>query len=1074
MFRIGLLTLGFALCLPLALCAQEAEKKEETKADPARSIPSGMLSTMRLRSLGPALTSGRIGDFAVNPEKTSEYYAAACSGGLWKTTDGGVTFRPIFDSQGSYSIGCVTLDPNNPHTVWVGTGENNSQRSVAWGDGVYRSRDGGQNWEHLGLKRSEHIGDIVVHPYDADTVFVAAQGPLWRSGGDRGLYRTTDGGKNWKRVLHISDDTGVNEVHLDPRNPDVLYASAYQRRRRPWTLINGGPESGLYKSTDGGETWRKINRGLPGGDKGRIGLAVSPVNPDVLYAVVEAQGGGGLYRSTNRGESWTKRSSYMSSSPQYYNELVADPKDVDRLYALDTVLKISEDGGRTMNSVPISGKHVDDHALWIDPKDTDHLLCGCDGGIYETWNRGSSWQFKPNLPITQFYKVALDNAEPFYHIYGGTQDNNTLGGPVATIRNEGILNEDWFVTVGGDGFEPAVDPTNPNIVYSQWQYGGLVRHDRLTGETVDIKPQGKPGDDPERWNWDTALTISPHAPSRLYYCSQRVWRSEDRGNSWIPISPDLTRQIDRNRLKVMGKIQKVDAVAKNKSTSFYGTIVAISESPMVEGLIYIGTDDGLIQVSEDGGESWRKLDSFSGVPDETYVSCLVTSRHDADRVYACFDNHKNGDFKPYVVVSEDRGRTWKTAMGDLPGLNVCYSLAEDHEDPELLFVGTEFGAYVTVTRGESWKKLSGLPNISVRDVEIQRRENDLVVATFGRGFYVLDNYAPLRHRALAAKKAAVFPVKPALRYVRTSRGRGSLGASFYRAKNPAYGAVFTWWMAEGLSGLKSARKKKEKDPDYYPSWEELRAEDAEGERYALLTIRDDAGVVVRRLRTSAGKGTKRTTWDLRYASPSSSTRGGMLALPGRYTVEISTVNEGKVTTLGEPRAFEVRPLDIGSIVAKNRKADLQFYQRAARLVRLVRAASSSLGTAQKNLATMTKTLLGTPKADLKWLERAESLRREMIEIDRVLNGDDTLSARSAPTPTSISGRASLAIRGLGRTTQPPTETWKRGHEEAKAELAKIYPRLKEIIETELPAMRAALVAADGAWIEGSLPAWDGR
>ena len=412
--------------------------------------------------------SGRVLDIVVDPVKRSTWYVATV-GGVWKTENAGVTFQPIFDRYGSYSIGCLAIDPKDRFTIWVGTGENNSQRSVGYGDGLYKSTDGGASFTRVGLENSEHIGKIVVHPDDSNTVYVAAQGPLWKKGGDRGLYRTTDGGKTWEKILNVSDDTGINEVHLDPGNPDIMYASAYQRRRHTWVLINGGPESSLYKSTDAGATWRKINRGLPGGDKGRIGLAISPINPEVVYAVVEAISGGGTFRSSNRGESWRKMGDYVTGSPQYYQEIVACPHKFDRLYALDTYLQVSEDGGRTFSGLGEADKHVDNHAMVIDPNDPAHLIIGCDGGIYESWDRGRTYDFKANLPITQFYKVAVSNEKPFYYVYGGTQDNATQGGPSRTNNIHGIRNSDWFITVFGDGFEPAVDPVDPDTIYSQWQ-----------------------------------------------------------------------------------------------------------------------------------------------------------------------------------------------------------------------------------------------------------------------------------------------------------------------------------------------------------------------------------------------------------------------------------------------------------------------------------------------------------------------------------------------------------------------------------------------------------------------------
>ena len=783
----ALLTVALLLAIAAPLSADYAEAADGKTGD-EDIMSAKTFAGLKLRSMGPALMAGRVGDFAVDPNNRARYYVAVASGGVWKTTNAGTTWTPVFDKQGSYSIGCVTMDPGNPHVVWVGTGENNSQRSVGFGDGVYRTRDDGVTWENLGLSESEHIGTILIDPRDSDTVYVAAQGPLWRAGGDRGLYKTTDGGANWERILHVSDDTGVNEVHCDPRDPDVLYASAYQRRRRVWTLIDGGPESAIYKSTNTGRTWRKVSKGLPEVDMGRIGLDVSPADPDVVYAIIEAADGkSGFFRSADRGESWEKRSDYKTFSAQYYNEIVCDPLDVGRVYVFDTFLHVSEDGGKTFKRVPRQHRHVDDHALWIDPHDNDYLLVGCDGGVYESFDRGANWDFKPNLPVTQFYRVSVDNSLPFYYVYGGTQDNNTLGGPSRTRDRIGIANEHWFVTVGGDGYKTRVDPEDPNIVYSQWQYGGLVRHDRRSGEIVDIKPREAPGEEPYRWNWDSPLIISPHDHRRLYFAANRLFRSDDRGNSWTVVSDDLTRRLDRNALAVMGRVQPSDAVAKHHHTSFFGNCVALTESPLVEGLIYVGTDDGLVQVTEDGGQSWRRTALFPSVPDMTYVSCLTASQHDPDTVFAAFDNHKNGDFKPYLLVSTNRGHDWTSIVGDLPERDIVYTVVQDHVDPKLLFVGTEFGAYFTVDGGAHWIKLTGgVPTIAVRDLAIQERENDLVLGTFGRGAYILDDYTPLRlaNRELLERGPCLFPVKDALRYIETSRlggssGKGSQGQDHY-------------------------------------------------------------------------------------------------------------------------------------------------------------------------------------------------------------------------------------------------------------------------------------------------------
>src|SRR5579862_501274 len=631
----------FLTVLP-AMPADEPEK-------PSSPMSADTFAGLKLRSLGPAVTSGRVVSFAVHPKDKSTYYVGSAGGGVWKTVNAGTSWTPLFDGEGSYSIGTVVLDTKNPNVVWVGTGESNSQRSVSYGDGVYRSDDGGKSWKNVGLKKSEHIGRIVIDPRDSKVVYVAAQGPLWGPGGDRGLYKTTDGGKSWKAVLTISENTGVNDVALDPRNPDVLLAAAYQRRRHVWTLIDGGPESALYKSTDAGATWNKIKSGLPGENMGRIGLAVSPVNADVVYASVESiDKKGGIFRSMDFGSTWDRRNEHDDQA-QYYAHIVADPRNVDRIYVMSVFLQVSDDGGKTLHNLGERFKHVDTHEIWIDPANTSHYLVGCDGGVYESFDRAATWAFKANLPVAQFYDIAVDEAAPFYHVFGGTQDSFSLGGPARTRSIHGITNADWFVTAGGDGFHSRVDPKDPDTVYAESQYGVLARYDRRTGESVGIQPQPGAGEPPLRWNWDSPVLVSPHSHTRIYFAANKLFRSDDRGDSWKAISGDLTRQIDRNTLPVMGKVWSPDAVAKNVSTSFYGNIVALAESPRKEGILYAGTDDGLIQVTEDGGAQWRKIEKFPGVPDGTYVSRILASQHDATTAYAAFDRHKSSDFAPYLL-----------------------------------------------------------------------------------------------------------------------------------------------------------------------------------------------------------------------------------------------------------------------------------------------------------------------------------------------------------------------------------------------------------------------------------------
>ena len=1098
---------GLLLVATLAAAPVAAAKSDTDKPKDKDVLSSGTFSGLKLREIGPALTSGRIVDIAVDPTNHAVRYVAAASGGVWKTTNAGTTWKPIFDGQPSYSIGCLALDPKNPLVVWVGTGENNSQRSVSYGDGVYKSNDGGASWNRVGLESSEHIGKILVDDADTNRVFVAAQGPLWKDGGDRGLYRTLDGGRTWKQVLKISDKTGVTDVVMDSRDHDVLWAAAYQRRRHVWTLIDGGPEATIYKSTDGGETWRKVEKGLPEGDRGRIGLAISPVDPDVLYAWIEAtRDKGGFFRSDNGGESWEKKSGYVSGSPQYYQELIADPKRLDRVYAMDTRIHVTEDGGKSWSTGLEQSKHVDNHALWIDPEDTAHLINGNDGGVYETWDRGKTWAFFENLPITQFYRVSVDNDLPFYNVYGGTQDNYSLGGPSRTLNVNGIVNADWFVTLGGDGFETVIDPEDPNVVYTQYQHGNLFRFDRKSGEIVDVQPQPDRGEPASRWNWDSALIVSPHLHTRLYVGAQRLYQTDDRGNTWQPVSPDLTRQVDRNKLEVMGRVWGVDAVAKNASTSFYGNIVSLAESPLVEGLLYVGTDDGLVQVSEDGGKTWRKQEKFPGVPDMTYVSDLEPSPHDANVVYATFDNHKMGDFAPYVLKSADRGRSWTSIAGDLPKKGTVYTLAlDDHvekmgENADLIFAGTEFGLWFTRDGGTKWIELEGgLPPIAVRDLEIQRRENDLVLATFGRGFWVLDDYTPLRQASREAleKGPMLLPPRDALAYMERYPLGGSKkafhGETFFTADNPPFGAVFTYYLKDGLQSPKEARQEKEgelagKGEDvFYPTWEQLRAEDRAEEPAIILTVTDVQGNVLRRLTGPASKGFHRVAWDLRWpsAEPVRTSSGadeddddddgptGSMVLPGSYHVQLAQRVDGVVTPLGEPRTFNVKPLANTTLPAADRAALVAFQRQTAELQRAALGARRATDELRSRLDALTQAIMDTPRADVALRQQAVALKNRLADIDVALQGDPTIGRRSEPVPPAIVDRVQQVVQGSWASTGEPTATHRRNYEIASAELLEQLPKLRQV-ETELVALEKKAEELGAPWTPGRIPTWDGH
>jgi photosystem II stability/assembly factor-like uncharacterized protein len=1076
---------------PAKPATEEEEKKEEKKG----GMTAGTFSGLQFRLIGPAVASGRVIAFAVNPKNHAEYYVGVASGGVWKTTNSGTTWSPVFDGEGSYSIGWVTLDPNDPSVVWVGTGESNSQRSVAYGDGIYRSDDGGKSWKNLGLKKSEHIGRIVIDPRDSKVVYVAAEGPLWGPGGDRGLYKTTDGGKTWKAVLTISENTGVADVAMDPSNPDILYASAYQRRRHVFTMIDGGPESAIYKSTDAGATWNKLKSGLPTEDMGRIGLAVSPVDPNVVYATIEAANAkGGIFRSADKGATWERRNEFDEGA-MYYARVFPDPKNVDRIYIMSVFLRASDDGGKTLRKINEVNHHIDNHAMWIDPDNTKHCLVGSDGGVAETFDGFTSWQFKANLPTVQFYDVTVDNALPFYNVCGGTQDNFSWCGPSRTKNVNGIMNSDWYVTTGGDGFRSQGDPEDPNTVYSESQYGVLVRYDKPTGQELVIQPTEGKGEPPLRWNWDSPIIISSYSHTRLYFAANKLFRSDDRGSTWKAISPDLTRQIDRNNLPVMGKVWGPDAVAKNQSTSFYGNIVSLAESPKKENLIYVGTDDGLIQNTADGGATWTKYEKFPGVPEMTYVSRLAASHHDANTVYAAFDYHKNEDFKPYLLKSIDMGKTWNSIAGDLPENGPVLAFAEDPVSPSLLFAGTEFGVFFTVDGGKKWVRLKGgLPTIAVRDTVIQTRENDLVLATFGRGFYVLDDITPLRQLKpeTLQQAATLFPVKDALLYIERHPLGGPKkafeGDALYTADNPPFGATFTYYLKEKLKTKKEARQEAEKEAVKkgetlpYPSHDQLRAEAEEPKPEVYLMVYDESGAPIRRIEAAVAEGFHRVAWDLRYFAPSETeqehpgeeflpaTAQGPLVMSGKYTARLFKRVNGMVAELGGAQAFTVIADGTSGLSPSDRTAQEDFNRKVARLYRAVSGAVNSANDVQTRLKAIRKALQDTPSAE-PLSAAADSIEQRSNDILRVLRGDTVLAARNENVPTSINERVTNIMEGERFALTRPTQTHLDAYTVAADEFAQQLTKLRTLIQVDLAKLEKDMEAAGAPWTPGRVPEW---
>jgi len=1089
------------MIMPLAAFAQEPEANPaEEGGSKGKSDSAKAFAGLTLRSIGPAMISGRILSIAVDPANRAHYYVGAASGGVWKTINDGITWTPVFEKEGSYSIGTVVIDPKNPAAVWVGTGENNSQRSVGYGDGVYRSDDGGKTWKNMGLKKSEHIARILIDPRNSDVIYVAAQGPLWGPGGDRGLFKSTDGGKTWKNIHSISENTGVTDVVMAPDNPDVLYDATYQRRRHAWTMIDGGPESAIYKSTDAGATWKKLRSGLPTVDMGRIGLAVSPTNPNLIYATVEAaQKKGGIFRSRDRGATWEKRNDFDQGA-MYYATIFVDPKNEDRIYVMGVIIQVSDDGGKTIHPLNTRSKHVDNHVIWIDPNDTDYYLVGCDGGLYESFDRGENWSFKSNLPLAQFYDVAVDHNAPFYYVYGGTQDNASEGGPSRTRSEAGIVNSDWFVTAGGDGFRSQVDPEDPNTVYAESQNGGLIRYDRRTGERVDIIPTVAPRQSPLRWNWDSPILISPHSHSRLYFGAEILYRSDNRGDSWRAISGDLTRQIDRNTLPVMGKVWGPEAVAKNTSTAFYGNATVVAESPKKEGLLYVGTDDGLIDVTEDGGAHWRKIENFPGVPDRTEVSRVLASQHDANTVYAAFDNHKMEDFKPYLLKSTDAGKTWTALQANLPENGPVLAIAEDPVDANLLFVGTEFGLYFSNDGGQKWLRLQGgLPTIPVHDLAIQSQMNDLVLATFGRGFYVLDDYSPLRsaNADTLARSATLFPVRDALMYVPSNpiggRGKSHLGEDFFEAPNPPFGATFTYYLKTAMKSKKDERLDAEKAAEKagkipaYPSMKDLEEEAREDAPAIVFTVSDASGNVVRRIDGPVTVGMHRVTWDLRSPAtilPQPSRPGGEeednpfrqaptgpMVAPGKYTVAMAQRVNGTSTPLGGAQSFNVIADGMQELSPQDRAALVAFQQKAARLMGAVSGAVEVATSTETRLGLIERGVDQTPAADQKLGDSARELHRKVKDLLTALRGDEVAREYQENTPPSIQERVGKIV-GSGRSSSgKPTELQISDYKFASDLFADVLAQLRTLVDVDLVNLERALDAAGVPHTPGRIPAW---
>lgn len=1074
--------LTILLLFSFSLSSAFAQKKGTTSS--TSELAKQNFSAFAFRNIGPAFTSGRIADVAIHPDNRNVWYVGVASGGVWKTENAGTTWTPIFDEQSVYAVGCVTIDPNNPNRIWVGTGENNGGRHISFGDGVYLSEDGGASWTNMGLNDSQHIGKIIVHPENSDVVMVASQGPLWNKGGDRGFYRSEDGGKTWTKTLGNEEWMGVADAVVDPRNADIVYAATWERHRTVAGYLGGGTGSGIHKSTDGGKSWTELTNGIPAGIKGKIGLAISPQNPDYVYAAVELiRRTGGVFLTKNQGASWEKMSDAVSGAtgPHYYQELYASPHDFGTIYLVDVRMQISLDHGKTFSLLDTEGTHSDSHSLNFISDEPDFLILGTDGGLYETVDGTNNWRYIKNLPLTQYYKVAVDDASPFYNVYGGTQDNGSHGGPSRTDDENGIRNADWSRVLGGDGHQSAVEPGNPDIGYAESQQGYLHRLDRITGESVYIQPQPAAGEGEERFNWDSPILPSTHVPSTLYFASQRVWKSTDRGDSWTPISEDLTQGRDRITEPIMGKTQSWDHAWDMYAMSEFSTITSLGESPINPQVLYAGTDDGLIQSTTNGGENWTAVEvgSIPGVPANAFVNDIRADLFDEATAYVVLDNHKEGDFKPYVAKSINYGQSWSLITGNLPETLLTWRIVQDHVNKDLLFLAAEFGIYFTVNGGQEWIKMTGgLPTISFRDVTIQRRENDLVGASFGRGFYILDDYTPLREvsNEMLNEEAHLFTPRDGYWY-QPKRAVNNMGDDYWSAPNPDFGVTFSYFLKEGLPTQKSERQKKEKEMGDasipFPGFDAIEAEMMEGDPEIVLEIYDDTNMLVQRVKGKNSAGFHRVSWDLGMASQGvinpdrlrSGGWGGMMALPGTYTAKLVSLKNGEINQLGELVSFEVKPLREGALEGKSLAAIKAFRTDLINFQNQISLANNALSNSMKEVAAMKVALTRSSKPDASLMKDLHDAEMSLKALDSKMNGNlakRELQDNMAPT---ISDRIGAAYSGA-MGTYGPSEMQKGALEAGKEEFTPLEAELMKLTKTTIPALASRLKANGAPPIEG--------
>ena len=974
------------------------------------------------RQIGPASFGGRVDDIEAVTDEPRTIFVGTASGGVFRSLNNGTTWTPVFDAYGTtLSIGDIAIAPSDRRVVWLGTGEANNRQSSTWGDGVYRSLDGGATWQHMGLRETQSIGRIVIDPHDPNTVFVAAVGHLFGPNEERGLYRTRDGGTSWKRVLYVDANTGVGDVAIAP-DGYTLFAATYERRRRAFGFVGGGPGGGLWRSLDGGETWTRLTNGLPTGDDGRIGIAIAPSNSSIVYAVIENRNGG-VFRSNDGGTKWTRQNP-LDERPSYYSQIRVDPADPDRVWLLGTNLYRSVDGGRTFSSDSTAMKiHPDHHALWIDPRHPDHMLLGNDGGVYATYDGARHWDFIDNLPIGQFYDVAVDDREPYW-IYGGLQDNGTLAFPSGTY-SRGPLTDAAVMHIGyGDGFQVATDPSNPRLVYTNSQNGRGYVFDLVTRQERRITPVPPDRAERYRFNWNTAILVSPNDPHVYYFGANRLLETSDHGTTWTPISPDLTRKQNWRELPLGAGIPKRDrtTLSRDDGTSEYGNITTISESPRAAGTLYIGTDDGNVQMSADGGAHWTNLTSRFPLAAPHTVSAVLASRFDARTAYVAFDGHTDDDLRPYLFRTTDGGATWTSIAGDLPNGAPIKTVAEDPRNPQLLFAGTEFGLYCSTNGGRHWRFPGGaLPHVMVDKVVVDPRTNDLVLATYGRGVVILDDIAPLEDRGAGSNGVKLFPIRAATE-VYQWRDQPAPGARKFAAPNVPLDALIS-----------------------YAIDDEQTLDTAASVHIRVLA---GDGTVVRELTGPATPGVHRIEWDLRtqFAFVPPPADSGYYGTPraafvpaGRYTVRLTTsrgVAEQPVDVRTDPKAMTTPDA---------LRARWALAQRVDSLSRAYLGARRKFVATDSEVAKLRASLSGHP--------HPATLDSTAAAVVAALTSMRSRFGSSYPTPI---GQAFDVLGGVESSWAAPTVSEVRALDNAVADLRDAIDRLNRIVATDLPKLRAAV------------------